>query len=106
MIIAGKAHLHDAAGQATIKEWNEFLRRAEVRGHAVFLSDYDMLVTQKLIAGVGIWINTLRRPWEACGTRVYRKLLLFARFGVLHLRRIALAAAVRDGKYFSSVQMH
>jgi starch phosphorylase len=68
LIIAGKAHPQDGAGQAMIKRWNEFLRRPEVRGHAVFLSDYDMLMTQKLVEGVDVWINTPRRPWEASGT--------------------------------------
>jgi starch phosphorylase len=39
-----------------------------VRPHAVFLSDYDMQLTDQLVQGVDVWINTPRRPWEACGT--------------------------------------
>ncbi|HEX7362601.1 MAG TPA: alpha-glucan family phosphorylase [Bryobacteraceae bacterium] len=35
---------------------------------AVFLSDYDMRLTEHLIQGVDLWLNTPRRPWEACGT--------------------------------------
>ncbi|HSQ79355.1 MAG TPA: alpha-glucan family phosphorylase, partial [Candidatus Bathyarchaeia archaeon] len=31
-------------------------------------SDYDMLLTQELAAGVDVWVNNPRRPWEACGT--------------------------------------
>jgi hypothetical protein len=27
-----------------------------------------MLLTQELVHGVDVWINTPRRPWEACGT--------------------------------------
>lgn len=38
------------------------------RFHVVFLSDYDMSMTEKLVSGVDVWINTPRRPWEACGT--------------------------------------
>jgi starch phosphorylase len=34
----------------------------------VFLSDYDMLLTERLVQGVDVWINTPRRPWEASGT--------------------------------------
>jgi len=34
----------------------------------IFLSDYDMCVTEELVQGVDVWINTPRRPWEACGT--------------------------------------
>ncbi len=27
-----------------------------------------MLLTENLVQGVDVWINTPRRPWEACGT--------------------------------------
>ncbi|MBN2163280.1 MAG: alpha-glucan family phosphorylase [Pontiellaceae bacterium] len=68
LIIAGKAHPADQAGQDLIQEWMRFIRRPEVRRHAVFLSDYDMHVTEHLVQGVDVWINTPRRPWEASGT--------------------------------------
>jgi starch phosphorylase len=68
LIIAGKAHPEDQAGQALIREWMQFIRRPEARPHAIFLSDYDMLLTEHLVQGVDVWINTPRRPWEACGT--------------------------------------
>jgi len=68
LILAGKAHPQDLAGQAMIREWVSFVRRPEVRQHAVFLSDYDMLMAERLVQGMDVWINTPRRPWEACGT--------------------------------------
>jgi starch phosphorylase len=68
LIIAGKAHPADQAGQDLIKKWVQFIRQPEVRPHAVFLADYDMLLTEHLVQGVDVWINTPRRPWEACGT--------------------------------------
>jgi glycogen phosphorylase len=68
LIIAGKAHPADQEGQALIKEWTNFIRRPEARKHVIFLSDYDMLLTGQLVQGVDVWINTPRRPWEACGT--------------------------------------
>jgi glycogen phosphorylase len=68
LLIAGKAHPADLAGQALIQEWTDFIRREEVRNHVIFLSDYDMLLTGQLVQGVDVWINTPRRPWEACGT--------------------------------------
>ena len=68
LIIAGKAHPADRAGQALIREWIHFFRQAEARPHAVFLSDYDMLLSEHLVQGVDVWINTPRRPWEASGT--------------------------------------
>jgi glycogen phosphorylase len=68
LIIAGKAHPADFEGQALIREWIRFIRHPEVRHHAIFLSDYDMLLTEHLVQGVDVWINTPLRPWEACGT--------------------------------------
>src|SRR6202035_2925221 len=37
LIIAGKAHPEDRAGQALIHEWINFIRRPENRPHIVFL---------------------------------------------------------------------
>jgi glycogen phosphorylase len=68
LIIAGKAHPEDRAGQALIHEWINFIRQPETRPHVIFLGDYDMLLTENLVQGVDVWINTPRRPWEACGT--------------------------------------
>ncbi len=68
LILAGKAHPADLAGQDMIRQWIQFTRRPEVRGRVVFLSDYDMLLTEQLVGGVDVWINNPRRPWEACGT--------------------------------------
>jgi starch phosphorylase len=68
LILAGKAHPQDDAGKELIKRWHDFIRRADVEDHVVFLSDYDMLLTQQLVQGVDVWINTPRRPWEASGT--------------------------------------
>jgi glycogen phosphorylase len=68
LIIAGKAHPEDRAGQDLIHEWINFIRQPESRPHIVFLSDYDMRLTEQLVQGVDVWINTPRRPWEASGT--------------------------------------
>jgi starch phosphorylase len=68
LIIAGKAHPADKAGQALIQEWIQFIWRNRKRANVIFLSDYDMLLTENLVQGVDVWINTPRRPWEACGT--------------------------------------
>jgi len=68
LFIAGKAHPADKAGQALIQRWIHFIRNTKARAHAVFLSDYDMLLTEHLVQGVDVWLNTPRRPWEACGT--------------------------------------
>ncbi|MGA8491557.1 MAG: alpha-glucan family phosphorylase [Terriglobales bacterium] len=68
LILAGKAHPQDQAGQAMIKQWSDFIARSEVRLNVAFLSDYDLLLTSHLVQGADLWLNTPRRPWEACGT--------------------------------------
>ena len=68
LILAGKAHPADQAGQALIQQWMQFIRRSDVRPHVIFLSDYDMLLAEPLVQGVDVWLNTPRRPWEASGT--------------------------------------
>ena len=68
LIVAGKAHPADRAGQALIQEWMRFIWRPEARAHVIFLADHDMLLAEHLVQGVDVWINTPERPWEACGT--------------------------------------
>jgi starch phosphorylase len=68
LLISGKAHPADKPGQAMIREWIKLFDRPQARAHVIFLSDYDMLVTEYLVRGVDLWLNTPRRPWEACGT--------------------------------------
>jgi len=68
LIMAGKAHPEDRVGQALIRQWTQFIRQPQARRHVIFLSDYNMLLSEYLVQGVDVWINTPRRPWEACGT--------------------------------------
>lgn len=68
LILAGKAHPADQEGQDLIKEWIHFIRQNKFKLPVVFLVDYDMYVSENLVQGVDVWINTPRRPWEASGT--------------------------------------
>jgi starch phosphorylase len=68
LVLAGKAHPQDLPGQELIKKWKDFIQRPEVRSRVIFLSDYDMMLAQHMVHGIDLWINTPRRPWEACGT--------------------------------------
>jgi starch phosphorylase len=68
LIMAGKAHPADEQGRALIRDWMRFVRRSEARRDVIFLSDDDMLLTEQLVQGADVWINTPRRPWETCGT--------------------------------------
>jgi glucan phosphorylase len=46
LVMAGKTHPADQAGQEVIKTWIEFMRRPEVRGRAIFFPDYDLLLAE------------------------------------------------------------
>jgi len=67
-VLAGKAHPADSEGKKMIRDWIEIAMRPEFRESVVFLEDYDIALAQELVQGVDVWINTPRRPWEACGT--------------------------------------
>ncbi|MDQ2864521.1 MAG: alpha-glucan family phosphorylase, partial [Bacteroidota bacterium] len=68
LVIAGKAPPFDESGRALIRDWIQFIQRHNLYKHVIFLSDYDMGLTEKMVQGVDVWLNTPRRPWEACGT--------------------------------------
>lgn len=68
IVLAGKAHPADKAGQELIYAWNQFIKLHEVHEKIIFLSDYDMQLTEQMVQGVDVWLNTPERPWEACGT--------------------------------------
>jgi len=68
LVIAGKAHPDDHEGKRMVQEWVAIAQRPEFRRRIVFLEDYDISLAQELVQGVDVWINTPRRPWEACGT--------------------------------------
>ncbi len=68
LVVAGKAHPADQAGKSMIAEWVAFTTHPQLWHRVVFLEDYDIALAQELVQGVDLWINTPRRPWEACGT--------------------------------------
>ncbi len=68
LIVAGKAHPHDQTGKALVQQFVRFAREPAVRDRVIFLADYDLALAEYLVQGVDVWVNTPRRPWEACGT--------------------------------------
>ena len=67
-IFAGKAHPADGAGKDLIRRIVEISKMPEFLGKIIFLENYDMTVSKRLITGVDIWLNTPTRPLEASGT--------------------------------------
>jgi len=68
IIFAGKAHPRDEAGKHYIQEIINIARRVDLFGRVVFIEDYDINVARYLVSGADVWLNTPRRPMEACGT--------------------------------------
>jgi starch phosphorylase len=68
IIIAGKAHPQDNEGKEFIKHIVHLTRQERFHRRVVFLEDYNMYVAKRLVSGSDLWLNTPRRPLEACGT--------------------------------------
>jgi len=68
VILAGKAHPQDNEGKELIKQIIHLSHEERFRRSVVFLEDYNMDVTLHMVSGADLWLNTPRRPLEACGT--------------------------------------
>lgn len=68
IVIAGKAHPQDNDGKELIKRIVHLSQEQRFRRSIIFLEDYNMEVAAHLVSGTDIWLNTPRRPLEACGT--------------------------------------
>jgi glycogen phosphorylase len=69
IVYAGKAHPQDEPGKALIQ--NVVVQAGKLSNDVlriVFLEDYDWKLGAMLTAGVDVWVNTPRRPYEASGT--------------------------------------
>lgn len=67
-VFAGKAHPADEPGKGLIQNVVQFSTDPTVRHRFVFLDDYDISVARAFYHGCDVWLNTPRRPLEACGT--------------------------------------
>ena len=67
-IFAGKAHPKDHQGKEVIRQIISFAAGTRANNRIVFLEDYDMQAARYIVQGVDGWLNTPRRPFEACGT--------------------------------------
>jgi glycogen phosphorylase len=85
-LFAGKAHPADHPGKELIQQIQQFARKAGVRHRFVFLSDYDIAIAREMYHGCDVWLNTPRRPLEACGTS-----------GMKAALNGALNCSIRDG---------
>ncbi len=66
VVFSGKAHPSDKEGKEIISTLVKIARRYP--NSVVFLENYDMEIGKMLTRGCDVWLNTPRRPNEACGT--------------------------------------
>jgi starch phosphorylase len=68
IIFAGKAHPKDHDGKMLIQQLINFIRQEKLGHRVIFLENYDMRLSRFMVQGADVWLNTPRRPMEACGT--------------------------------------
>jgi len=68
IIFAGKAHPRDDDGKRLLQRIAQYSYNSTKMKRIVFVENYDYNVARHLVQGVDVWLNTPRRPLEACGT--------------------------------------
>ena len=89
IIFAGKSHPADFPSKSLLHQVYTLSIDREFQGRIAFVEDYDMHMAHYLVHGIDLWLNTPRRPREACGSSGIKASLN----GVLHL-------SVRDGWWY------
>ena len=64
--MAGRAHPRDFGGQELVREIVGLAKKYP--NSVVFVPNYDLSLGRFITRGVDVWLNTPRRPLEACGT--------------------------------------
>ena len=68
IIFAGKAHPRDDDGKRLLQRIAQYSYNSTKMKRIAFVENYDYNVARHLVQGVDVWLNTPRRPLEACGT--------------------------------------
>ncbi len=68
IIIAGKAHPDDIEAKEVIKKIHQHIKALHLQSSICVLEDYDIALAKAMVQGCDLWLNTPRRPMEACGT--------------------------------------
>jgi starch phosphorylase len=66
LVYAGKAHPRDMQGRGLVAEMAALAEKYP--GAVAFIPNYDLRLGRMLTRGCDVWLNTPRRPLEACGT--------------------------------------
>jgi starch phosphorylase len=68
VVYAGKAHPNDQQGKDLIRHVFRSRRELSPRVRVVYIPDHDLRLGRLMTAGVDVWLNTPRAPFEASGT--------------------------------------
>jgi starch phosphorylase len=67
-VFAGKAHPRDDDGKRYIQHIIHLSKYSDLKGHLVFIENYDVHIARQMVSGCDVWLNNPRRPLEASGT--------------------------------------
>jgi len=67
-VFAGKAHPRDDDGKRFIQQIIHLSKFSDLKGHLLFIENYDVHVARQMVSGCDVWLNNPRRPLEASGT--------------------------------------
>jgi starch phosphorylase len=68
IIFAGKAHPRDESGKKIIQEIFSYIEKLKNTIKMVYLPNYNIGLSCKLVSGTDVWLNTPLPPYEASGT--------------------------------------
>jgi starch phosphorylase len=68
LIFAGRSHPADGPGKAIIQAVGLLAEDPRFRNRIVFVENHNIRIGRALCQGADAWLNTPRRPMEACGT--------------------------------------
>lgn len=67
ILFAGNSHTNDPGGKGIIEDIIKIFS-SELSGHAIFIPNYNISLSNRLTSGSDIWLNTPKGNLEACGT--------------------------------------
>ncbi|MEW6775493.1 MAG: alpha-glucan family phosphorylase [Bdellovibrionota bacterium] len=68
ILFSGKAHPNDHHGKAILRRIYQFTQEPRFKGKIFLIENHDMNMSRHLLQGCDLWLNTPRKPLEACGT--------------------------------------
>ena len=68
LIFSGKAHINDESGEIMIQKILKSIEKLSNEMKIIYLENYNLEISSKIVSGVDVWLNTPLPPLEASGT--------------------------------------